>query len=360
MHDEVFDIAIIGLGPAGANFARLVSPNFRVIAFDKKPADPAAQGFHKPCGGLLNPNSQEAFARLGLQLPKSVLSDPMIFSVKTIDLGQNLKRNYLRNYINTDRHEFDLWLKSLIPSHVQVLHNSIVTAIAFDKQLACFKVTATIDGTARTFMARTVVGADGAVSPTRHAICPGYKPIAYVAKQQWFSAEGIDKSYACFLDSRLTDSYGWLATKHDKVILGIALPQQNCKEAFDIFVQRVKDYGYLLGEPLKTEACLVLKPGNFCHGNGQGAFLLGEAAGFITPNLEGSSSALYSSTALAAAFNRHTTLTPKDCKDILASYKSGTRRIRLRILLKRLKSPFIYHPFLRRLVMKSAIAALPE
>ena len=31
-----YDIAIMGLGPAGATLARLLSQNFRVIALDKK------------------------------------------------------------------------------------------------------------------------------------------------------------------------------------------------------------------------------------------------------------------------------------------------------------------------------------
>lgn len=45
-----YDIAVIGLGPAGATLARLLSPRFRVLALDRKGGE---EGFRKPCGGLL-------------------------------------------------------------------------------------------------------------------------------------------------------------------------------------------------------------------------------------------------------------------------------------------------------------------
>ena len=84
----MFDIAIIGLGPAGATLARLLAPRFRVAAFDRKGRD--GQGFQKPCGGLLAPDAQKALARFGLTLPKTLLVDPQIFSVRTIDLGNGM------------------------------------------------------------------------------------------------------------------------------------------------------------------------------------------------------------------------------------------------------------------------------
>ena len=79
----MYDIAIVGLGPAGATLARLLDSRFSVVALDLKRAD--GQGFHKPCGGLLAPDAQKALARFNLTLPKEVLVDPQIFTVRTID-----------------------------------------------------------------------------------------------------------------------------------------------------------------------------------------------------------------------------------------------------------------------------------
>lgn len=85
---ERYDIAVIGLGPAGSAFCMSVDTSkYRVIALDKKDT-----GFSKPCGGLLAPDAQKALARLGKVLPKEVLVDPQVFSVRTIDFDSSLQR----------------------------------------------------------------------------------------------------------------------------------------------------------------------------------------------------------------------------------------------------------------------------
>ena len=67
----MYDIAIIGLGPAGAMLARLLDSSFSVVVIDKKATD--GTGFHKPCGGLLAQDAQKALSRFDLTLPKDVL-----------------------------------------------------------------------------------------------------------------------------------------------------------------------------------------------------------------------------------------------------------------------------------------------
>lgn len=114
---DLYDIAIIGTGPAGATLARLLHPKYKIIAIDKK--NPHGDGFQKPCGGLICTDAQKALASFDLTLPKDVLVDPQIFAVKTIDLKNKLIRHYQRFYINMDRHKFDLWLESLLPKTVR-------------------------------------------------------------------------------------------------------------------------------------------------------------------------------------------------------------------------------------------------
>lgn len=125
---ERYDVAIIGLGPAGATLARLLDKKLRVIALDKK-RESGDDGFKKPCGGLLAPDAQRAFIRFGLNLPTSVIANPQIFSVKTLDTQTGISRNYQRSYININRHAFDLWMKSLVPNHVDVHHDTLCKRI---------------------------------------------------------------------------------------------------------------------------------------------------------------------------------------------------------------------------------------
>ena len=58
--EKIFDVVIIGLGPAGSTLARLVNGQ-EVLCLDKKTFLPG--GFEKPCGGLLAPDAQKALAR---------------------------------------------------------------------------------------------------------------------------------------------------------------------------------------------------------------------------------------------------------------------------------------------------------
>ncbi len=76
-NQKIYDIAIIGLGPAGSTFARLLNDKYSIIAFDKKLN--YDNGFRKPCGGLLADDAQRFFAKFGLTLPLDVLVDPQIF-----------------------------------------------------------------------------------------------------------------------------------------------------------------------------------------------------------------------------------------------------------------------------------------
>ena len=90
---------------------------------------------------------------------------------------------------------------------------------------------------------------------------------------------------------------------------------------------------------------------DFCCGE-SGVFLIGEAAGFISPSsLEGISSAIYSARDLATVLN-------SGRGSLNRRYFAKTRHIRVKLFLKILKCPFMYQPFLRKLVMKSGIFAI--
>ena len=84
----MYDIAIVGGGPAGATLARLVGRRYRVLLLERRPADDGASraGRQKCCGGLLAPDAQQMLSRFGLGLPKGVLVEPQLFVVRAIDI----------------------------------------------------------------------------------------------------------------------------------------------------------------------------------------------------------------------------------------------------------------------------------
>ena len=346
-----YDVALVGLGPAGAILAARIGPNLRILALDKKQMG-AQTAFRKPCGGMLAPDAQKVFSRFGMTLPKDVLVDPQIFSVRTIDLQSGLERHYQRHYINMDRHRFDSWLMGHIPSAVDVCLGAVMQRLV-RREGGGFALTFVGDGRARTVTARYVVGADGAHSPVRRALWPGMGEPRFMAIQQRFEDSQPSASYACFFDSRLTPSYAWGLTKDGHYILGGAFRPETARADFEALKARLGGFDVRLGRPLRTEACLVAQPfgyGGACCGGG-GGFLIGEAAGFISPtSLEGISYALESGWLLARALSGQ--------GDPNRAYRTATRGIRLRLLAKHIKHPFMYVPALRRLVMQSGLSSI--
>ena len=348
----MYDIAVIGLGPAGSIFLKYLDQKYRVIALDKKSPDDGG-GFHKPCGGLLAPDAQKSLARFSLTLPKDIMVSPQIFSVRTIDINSSLVRHYQRHYINLDRHKFDLWLMGQIPDRFETRHNAVCERIG--REDGGFRVEYSEGGMSRTVYARYLVGADGAASVVRRALFRDIHIHAYLSIQQWFADAHSSPFYSCVFDSGLTDSYAWGLTKDESFVFGGAFSVDSGRKDFEALKAKLSNYGFRLENPVKTEACLALRPfgpRNYCYGGGN-AFLIGEAAGFISPSsLEGISYAIDSGYLLSQCLNNN-----RD--DPNMEYRKGTRGIRLKLCSKYLKRPFMYNPVSRKLIMKSGLMSVP-
>ena len=347
----MYDFIIVGGGPAGATFARALNGKYSALLIDKKKPQ---GGFEKPCGGLLAPKAQRVLASLGDTLPKELLADPQIFAVKTIDCDSGLIRTYPREYVNTNRHAFDTWLLDKVGENVE---KTVGTAIEITKTGDTFQVKfRTDDGEVKYAESKFLVGADGANSLVRKFVIGKDNWRRYMSIQQWFENANEKPFYACVMDSEITDCYSWALMKNGKFIFGGAYPEKNARDAFEKQKIRLeKDYGFKFGEPLKTEACFVLRPKNaksFCFGK-DGVFLLGEAAGLVSPSgLEGISSALLSGVYLAQVFNENEGgRYEMNAKRALALYAQKAKKIKNRLLLKLLKCPPMYQPFLRKLVI---------
>jgi len=356
---EKFDVAIIGLGPAGATTARQLDPRLRVIAIDRKsPTD--ATAFTKPCGGLLAPDAQKALSKFNLTLPKDILVDPQIFAVRTLDLEHDITRCYQRFYMNLDHRKFDEWLISLIPDTVEIATSARCTSLERTATGDGFRVAFTDGKTERIITSKHVIGADGSDSFVRKTLFPQRKIRRLTSIQQWFAEEHATPFYSCVFDSSITPSYCWSISKDGYFILGGAFPVKNSRVHFERLKAKLVARGFRLGKPVKTEACMVSiprSPRDFCVG-ASGALLVGEAAGFISPSsLEGISYALDSGVAAAIALNA--TLDGAGAgANVNVIYARKTAPIRRKLMMKHIKSQFMYRPLLRKLVMKSGLDAI--
>jgi len=353
MQSPHYDIAIIGLGPGGATIARLLPNSLKIIALDK--CGETKGGFTKPCGGLLAPSAQKIIAELGLTLPKSIMVDPQIFSVRTIDVGANLTRHYQRFYLNLDRFEFDRWLRSLIPSEKNktIFTNSQVTKI--ERVDGGFSVTFNYNGVVSSILAKKIVGADGANSIVRRSLFGDFKLRTRLSIQQWFKDIHPTPFYSCIFDKITTDTYAWGLTKDNYFIFGGAF-NKNARAKFETLKDKLELHGFKLKNPVKTEACLVAYPkGKYCLG-GDGAFLIGEAGGFVSPSsFEGISFALRSAKILAYILESEI---KNPHKNPHKAYKRATKEIRQTLFFKSAKAKIIYSPFWRKLILKSGISSI--
>lgn len=351
----MYDVAIIGAGPAGTTLARLLACQYRVLLVERRALDgPERFDLRKCCGGLLAPDAQAMLSRLGLGLPKSVLQEPQLFVVRAIDMPRRLERFYQRHYINMDRLRFDRWLLSMVPADVDLRLGCRLR----DYALEGGGVTLTLRGCDQTYheRARLLVGADGATSRVRSLLMgrPAW-PRRYLAIQDWVETTETTPYFSSVFDPTITDYYGWTIPKDNYLVLGTALPLRSRPlERFELLKQRLRDWGLRFGPTARRETALLLRPMStreLSTGTAHVA-LLGEAGGWISPSsAEGLSYAMRSALALAdalrpglAGFNHR--------------YRRRTTSLRKSIFLKTLKSRVIFSPTLRHLIMRLGICTM--
>jgi len=351
----MYDLIIVGGGPAGATLARLLGNKYKILLLEKRDFKKSNLPVNqKCCGGLLAPDAQKMLATLGLGIPSSVLISPQIFAVRTIDAQNKIERFYQRHYININREKFDIWLLSLIPESVD-----IGTECKYrSHRIWNGNISVKYSYHGREFEEKTkiLVGADGGSSNVRRESFNSFQmPKKYTAIQEWFEKKDDFPFYGAIFDQQITDFYSWTIPKENYTIVGTALEKSKSTNGkFELLIQKLQAYGYKSGKSVRKNSAIILRPTRIKHlytGEGNIA-LIGEAAGFISPSsAEGISYALKSALLLA-----------KSLEDGLAGfnhqYRIAAKPIMKNIYMKNLKCPFMYKNFFRKQIMKSGLKSL--
>ncbi len=352
----MYDVVIVGAGPAGSSFARLIGNKYKVLLVDKRDLDninPKSLA-NKCCGGLLAPDAQKMISKLGLGIPKDILVDPQLFAVRTIDLTNGLERLYQRFYLNMDREKFDRWLVSILPTGVDKKFNSIFKS--FVDIPGGYEIRYIYNRQEFSARARVIVGADGAFSRIRESIGKDISiPERYISIQEWFECPYHIPYFTAIFDEEISDFYSWIIPKENYLLLGSALrPRENTWEKYDLLKTKLAKSGIIFDNRIKINGAFINRPmkvSQFYTGRDCIA-LVGEAAGAISPSsAEGISYALKSSLYLAQSLE-------EGIDGFMDRYKQKVKDIKLNLLIKNLKSPAMYNPFLRRLVMKSGLQSI--
>ncbi len=350
-----YDITIIGSAPAGATLARRLQGHFKVLLVDKRPLDKAPSKLIKNCGGLIAPDAQKALASFGLSIPKEVLVSPQMFSVETIDMDNDLVRNYQRHYINVDRERYDRWLVSLCDKRIDKAF-----ATRFRSAVRCdniYEVSLLHNKEEYKITTDIIIGADGANSRVKSLLLGKQtnEPKRYISIQEWFPNTTNLNQFVAIFDKEISDFYSWIIPKDDEIIFGSAIEEgKDASMLHNRQKEKLKKYGYDLSKPTKKEGCYLLRPlssSEIFLGRDNIA-LIGEASGFISPtSAEGISYAMLSGDILGKAII-------EDKSNFLSLYQKKTTGLKNNITKKMIKYPAMYNKTIRGIIFKLGIKSL--
>lgn len=350
----MYDLAIIGAGPAGATLARLLGKDYKILLLDRREILIRQENsFEKCCGGLIAPDAQQMLAKLGLGVPFEVLVGPQLFTVRTIDIQQKQERYYQRHYINIDREKFDSWLVSLLPDSVDIRCGALFRRFSCkDKGI---KIHFQLHGKEYTEEAKFLVGADGAFSRVRRQMVPELYQNSYIAVQEWFKTGSSQPYFSAIFDREISDFYSWTIPKGDYLIVGATIrPKDNVTQRYELLKTKIQKLGFVLPRAAKRNGAFIIRPQSLKQvylGEGNIA-LIGEAAGWISPtSAEGLSYAFRSALAFAHSIKA-------DPANLLREYRKNSGSLKMNIWGKNLKAPFMYNPLLRKIALSTGLLSM--
>jgi geranylgeranyl diphosphate/geranylgeranyl-bacteriochlorophyllide a reductase len=277
---ETFDVVVIGGGPAGATAANDAARLGRsVLLIDRS-------GRIKPCGGAIPPRLMRDF-----DIPDSLLAARIDGARIISPSGREVDMPVGGSFVGmVDREVFDEWLRERARASGAERRDGTFEALRRDDGGEAIIDYRTGDGALEFVRARTVIGADGALSKLARQEIPGAGRMPFVfayhevvrspaAGSADFRADRCDVVY----DGKLSpDFYAWIFPHGDTASIGVGSANKGfpLKEAVANLRASTRTAGV---ETLRREgAPIPLKPLKKWD-NSRDLVLAGDAAGVVAP-----------------------------------------------------------------------------
>ena len=277
--DILYDVAVVGGGPAGATAARdLAAAGRNVALLDRA-------GRIKPCGGAIPPAAMRQF-----DIPEDVLVARIDSAAVVAPSRRSVRMEIEEGYVGmVDRGPFDEWLRARAAG----AGAQRLTGVAHGLEHGAGEASVLYrdaDRREQRLRARVVIGADGAVSAIARAAVPEARRTALVTAYHEIirTPDTLPAGYDAarcdvYYDKDISpDFYGWVFPHGDTASIGVGSGRKGfgLREATRRLRERA---GLADAETLRCEgAPLPLHP-HAKWDDGRAVVLAGDAAGVVAP-----------------------------------------------------------------------------
>lgn len=286
---ETFDVVVVGGGPAGATAANDLAKSGRsVLLLDRA-------GRIKPCGGAVPPILIAEF-----EIPENLIvarvGGARIFSPKSRRVEMPIENDGFVGMV--DRDVFDEWLRERARASGATRRSGTFERISRDQDgtaLITYRTRQPNSGESTvTVRARSVIGADGAISAVARQAVPGAERISYVfayhevikiseAQHRQISNEYDAGRCDIYYQSTFSpDFYAWVFPHGETASVGTGSANKgfSLRSAVNALRERT---GLTESETMRKEgAPIPLRPLKRWD-NGRDVVLAGDAAGVVAP-----------------------------------------------------------------------------